>query len=371
MLPRALALAILLVPLGAAHGTPPAYDPLVVEMHGSLHAEGTFSETEPTAGALAFPASTPAAPGAPLRFAFQAPVRFAPAGGFEVELALRADAPIATGDGLELAIEPGGMPQRVALPPLLAPGETATARVTLAGAADHAEGSELALVVRALAPALAENTLFLVLGANASRMDVRDMRVPSVGDLALQDADVVELLSDRETFAPSRPATVHTFLVAHDAVATRGVQGDDWNATYVVLLGIEAEEDAQTHAFADRERRRAAAHALTVGGTLVRVHPGLGVAVPVASLPARIQCVANCPPGGFAYTIDAQGVAAPADRPSQLIPPPREERDVPVSEDGPDEKPTPLPPLAAGFALALALVLRRKVRERSRSSSER
>jgi hypothetical protein len=65
-------------------------------------------------------------------------------------------------------------------------------------------------------------------------------------------------------------------------------QGWSVNGTWVVLRGIEGDPDASAHSFPDRERRVAAAHAFTVNGVPARVHPGIGIVVPVASQPIRV-----------------------------------------------------------------------------------
>lgn len=356
---RPLAVLLLaLAPLAAAHGSPAPYDPLVVELHAFLTSDGALSEAAPQPGAVAFPAGAPPAGSAPLRFEIEAPVRFVPSGGFAVDLALRADAPVVAGDGLELAIEPGGEPARVPLPePVLAPGETTRVLVRLqASGAEYAEGDPIALVVRPLMPGLTEGALSVVVGGDVpSRVDALDMRVPTPADLGLQSTPLTEFILGKEEFASSAGTAVNVFRVGHDVISRP--EGHAWstNGTYVVLRGEEAGDVALQHSFVDRERRIGVAHEFSVNGIRARVHPGLGVVVPVTSLPIRVVCVANCPTAGFSHTIDAPGSdadAPPAERPSVLVPPPRETRGIPVSEDEDAPRNTPL---AGTLALLAAL----------------
>lgn len=355
---RALPLvALLLSPLAAAHGDAGAYDPLVVSLHAYLTADLRASEAAPDPGAVPFPAPAPAANAPPLRFALEAPVRFSPGSGFEVEITVRADRALvardADGNALELVVEPGGEPTRVALPePILAPGALATARATLqAPGAEYARGDALALAVRPLMPALTEGALSLVVGGDRpSRLDAPEMRVPSLADLELQDAPHTQFLLANETFA----SPAHVVHVRH-AETTMTVTP---NASVVVLRGEETGDDADAHAFPDADRRRAAAHAYTVNGALVRVHPGVGVVVEIGRETARILCATNCPPGGFAQTIAPGAGNAPGggDRPSVLVPPPRDTTGIPVSADD-EPKQTPLPIALVGAAVGAALAL--------------
>lgn len=363
---RRLALALLLAaPLALAHGPPAAFDPLVVELHTYLTADLLATEAPPEPGGIAFPPAAPASAPTPLRFTLSAPSRFS-AAGFDVELTLRADSLVPTrdadGDSFEIDIEPGGEPVRVALEdPVLAPGTLATvsARVTAPGVT-YAAGEPIALTILPLMPGLTQGALSLVVGGDApSRLDARDMRIPSVADLALQDEPRVAFLLANETFG----GPAHALLVGHDATRLVSQQ----NATYVVLRGEEEDPDASTHAFPDRERRIAAAHVYTVNGMRVRVHPGIGTVVTVpATATIRILCEANCPPGGYAQTIAPGTGNAPAgeDRPSVLVPPPRDTRGIPVSED---EKPreTPGMPIAILAGAGIAACGRKKGGARS------
>lgn len=352
----AAALLVLLAPSALGHGG--AYDPLVVDLHAFLTADGKIDERPPAPGAIAFPASSPAAPAAPLRFTFAAPVAFSAGAAFAVSLQLRADSAVvardADGNAFEINVEPGGTPVRVAIePPLLAPGAivNVSAMVQDDGAL-HAEGDEIALVVRPLMP-LAEGALSLVIGAG-STFDAPLMRVPTPADLRLQDVPHTEFLLESEAFEPPATHAVNAFRVTHEGIEPP--QAGAWSAdgTYVVLRGEEPEESASLHAYPDRARRVEAAHELRVNGVLARVHPGLGVVVRAPALPLRVECERNCP-AGFAWSYAPTSAGpTPTDGPSVLVPPPRDTRGIPVSEDEPEDRSIPGPHLALALALALA-----------------
>lgn len=369
-----LALVLLLAPpLAGAHGAASAYDPLVVEMHAFLTADGALAEAAPDAGEMAFPPSDPLEPGEPLVFALDAPVRFEPAGGLVVTLRLRAAQPVvardADGNAFELSLLRDGAPvegasRRVPLAdPVLAPDARATLdAVVQAPGVVFEERSRLALQVRPLMP-LAEGALLLLVGPEGSRADLPDMRVPRVADLKLQDAPLVEFVTENETFEPPEGSVATVVRVRHDRVeAPRAMLIG--SPTYLVLVGEEGEEEARSHSFPDRPRRLAAAHELLVGDRLVRVHPGLGVVVPLTRT-ADVTCARNCPPD-FRFSVPVQEAPRNGSVPSQeptgvLIPPPRSTAGIPVSQDAPPEdgRGVPGPALAATLAAAL-LAARRK-----------
>lgn len=365
--PRLLLLALLALPLAAGHGAAPAYDPLVLDMHLHLHADRTMVEAAPDEGAVAFSAITPGSAATPLEFTVKAPVAFAPAGSVDVELTLRADQLVvardADGNALELQVAPDGPPMRIALADaLLAPGTVASARASLAvPARTFEEGEEIRLVVRPLMPALAEGALSIVVGGDSpSRVDFREMRVPSPGDLRLQEVQHTEYLVGVDRFEPPADHAVNVFRVAHDTVTPPATTRFSSAGTYVILEG--AEPDGSSHRFPDRGRRLEAAHEFTVNGVLARVHPGLGVIVRVESQPALVQCVRNCPSGGFRATIGGDVEPATGEPPSVLVPPPRDTTGIPVSEDEPPAAQTPTGWTLAALGLVGAAAARRRHR---------
>lgn len=357
-------LALLLILSGAAaHGT--TYDPLVVELHGFLTSDGHISEATPAPGAVAFAASTPAAPAPALRFALAAPVRFEPGAPFEVTLSFRADKPVlprdAEGHAFEVNVEPGGTATRIDLAePILTPGSVASASATVqAPGALFAEGANVTLTIRPLMP-LADGSLAVIIGGDSpSRFDAPDMRVPVPADLRMQDLPHTEFLLETESFAPPATHAVNVFSIGHDAITPPAAGAWSANGTYVVLRGDEPAASANQHEHADRARRIEAAHEFRVNGLTARVHPGLGVVVRVLTQPIRVECVRNCP-AGYTWTYAAPASSSSAvDPPSALIPPPRDTRGVPVSEDEPAEKATPILPMVALAAIALAAMSKR------------
>lgn len=363
--PRLLLVVLLALPLAAGHGVAPAYDPLVVDMHLYLQADGGLGETAPDAGAVPLPAVTPGAAATPVTFSVKAPVAFAPAANVEVEVTLRADQLVvardADGNALELSLAPDGAPTRVALAdPVLAPGSVALARASLpVPMRTFEEGDELRIVVRPLMPALAEGALSIVIGGDApSRADFPEMRVPSPADLRLQDLPHTEYLVGKDRFDPPADHAVNVFRVEHDRITPPASPRFSAAGTYVVFEGVEA--DGSPHRFADRERRVQAAHEFTVNGLVARVHPGLGVIVRVESQPALVQCVRHCPPGGFSQRIGDDANAAAGEPPSVLVPPPRDTSGIPVSEDEPPAAETPFGWGVGALALVAAATLMAK-----------
>lgn len=377
---RTLAAALVLLAAAQpalAHGEDaPAeavFDPLRLSLHAYLSADGNLTDAIPAPGAVPLPASPPVAPAAAgLPFTLAVPVRFVPGQGIEVALHLRAEKPVLTrdadGNGLELALmrngeEVPGAARRVPLgDALLAPGATASARAVLqAPGVTFAKGDDLALVVRPLMPGLQEEALFVLVGGEAaSSVDIHDMRVPTLADLELQEADLTQFFLATEEFAPPRGAPSTVLRVLHDRVEVVGAVPP--GVAYLVLRGEEPAAEAAAHSSAHREGRIEAAHEFRLGATLVRVHPGVGVVVPVPTSPASIAvgCARNCP-SDFVLTLrsasDARAGSSPSasDEPqSVLIPPPRSTVGIPVSQDAPQEEKrlVPQPSLLALAGLA-------------------
>lgn len=374
---RAFSLVALLLALApAAHAQDARFDPLRLSYSGFLSGDGSIDATLPAPGAVPFATATPPAQATPLRFALASPVTFAPGAAFEVTLRVRADAPVvardADGFAFEVNVEPGGAAQRVAIdPPLLVPGTVSTIRAQVISSALYREGAELALSVRPLM-SFTEGALSLVVGCDGSAdpptssaaacggdepstFAAPDMRVPRPADLRLQDVGHTEFLLDGEAFEPPATHAVNVFRVSHASVTPPAQGAFSRNGTYVVLRGEEPPTDAAAHASADREARIAAAHELRVNGIPARVHPGLGVVVRAFAAPVRVECVRNCP-ADLSWSYAPPASTIPTDAPSSLIVPPRDTRGIPVSEDEPDEKPTPLGPGLALLALAGASV---------------
>ncbi|HVM44669.1 MAG TPA: hypothetical protein VM582_01940 [Candidatus Thermoplasmatota archaeon] len=354
---KALLALLLLAPLALAHA-PGGYDPLVLDLHAFLTAEGRIDERAPAPGGVAFPASAPPGPAAPLSFALAAPVRFVPGAAFDVTLRVRADGLVvardADGHAFEVNVEPGGAAQRIALdPPVLAPGSAATARAHVqAVGALYEEGQEMTLTIRPLMP-LGERALVLVVGGEQpSTFHAPDMRVPAPADLRLQDLPHTEFLLASEAFEPPSHHAVNTFVVSHEGVRPPASGAWSANGTYVVLRGEEPPESAREHAHTGRAQRVEAAHEFRVNGMTARAHPGLGVVVRVHAPPVRVECVRNCA-APFVWTYAPED-APRADPPSALVPPPRDARGIPASEDEPRGSDAPLPLLTLLAALALA-----------------
>lgn len=373
-----------------AHGEdapPGAFDPLSLALHAYLTADGALSESPPTAGAVPLPPTdaAPGLPGAPapagLAFVLAAPVRFVAGQGVEVALHLRAEKAVvardADGDALELSLRRNGeavpnATRRVPLgEPLLAPGQAASVRAILqAPGVTFAQGDEIALAVRPLMPGLQEGALFVLVGGeNASTADLHDMRVPTLADLALQETNLTQFLLETEDFVPPRGASATVLRVLHDRVELAGTSGAGPSGAsgpaYLVLRGEEGAAEAAAHSTPDRARRVAAAHEFHMGETLIRVHPGVGVVVPIppGTASASVNCLRNCPEGfGFLLRMGPEASdwprAGPEEPPSVLIPPPRSTSGIPVSKDAPEERRAlPQPGLLALAALAAGAAL--------------
>lgn len=352
-----------LLPLAAAQGGP--YDPLDLAWTAHLAAQGTLVTDPPEAGALSFPASDPATPALPLAFTAPAPVSFRFAGGAEARFVVMAQAPLVArngeGQSLEIALLADGAPAafaRAALPPVMAPGERAAVVAALVPAeAFVPKGATLALHVTALMPAVPADGLQLLVGPNAT-LAFGSLRVPSVTDLELGNAPLAEFALPDVHPIPSG-SVAQDVLVTHAGLAFASTAEAQGRPVVLLLRGVEDAETARAqHGHVDRERRLAAAHEVLVGGTAVRVHPGVGVAVPIGAGPGPVlvACGRNCGGGGGVVTFGANDATPPVivtNDGSVLIPPPRPTTGIPVSGDAPEEKATPWGPLALA-ALGLA-----------------
>jgi hypothetical protein len=377
-----LALATLM-PTAAAHDEVRlgVYDPLDLEMHLWLSDDARLVSAAPADGARPFAARQPGGDGAPLDFETEAPVTFSATTGLAVSLLLRAAQPVLAqgpdGASLELALLADGVPldgatKRVALQaPVLAPGATERVEVKLQPASTIEKGARLALRVTPLMPALAEGALAVATGPDASRADFAVVRVPSVAHLELNDPALPTWHLDDEAYRPADArAAVYEVRVSHTAIGLGSLTQPVGTNVTLVFGGEESAADAYAHHhFADAAARRAAAHELLVGDTLVRVHPGVGVAVAVDGSAARsvvIRCGANCPEPGFSAVlrfVEPEDVRPRAGSGNSVIPPPRNTSGVPVSQDAPDgdaRVPGPgvaaaVPALAAAAAIAVAV----------------
>lgn len=366
---RALIVLALLLP-GALAQEPP-FDPLALSWTGHLTAEGGLATNVPEAGGAFFPPTDATTGAIPLLFARESPLAFRLDAPARASLVLEATRPVvAHGGRIEVALMSGDEPLVLvdaALPAAaLAPGERVGLDVELdAGDAFVPRGASLGLRLAAVVPALAPDSLRVLVGSDASRVEIPSLRVPSAADLALQDAAYRQLLAG-EAYAPAPGEAVHERRVGHDGRLDVAIEEAAGRAVVLVLRGEEPRGDASAHAAFDTDARRAAAHAYRIGDALVRVHPGVGVVVPVGSGPApvKVACEANCPAtlaGRIAFTTSPTGPPAiVTDDGSVLIPPPRSTVGIPVSEDAPeDEARVPWGPVAL-LALALASTTRRR-----------
>jgi len=381
-----LAALAALAPLAAAHADPSetVYDPLTLDLHGWLTAEGGIAASPPAEGGVYFPSYTPADPPSHLDFSMKAPSRFAPATGLDVRVHLVADKPVVAqdsgGSSFTLTLLADGVAVKGASRTLslgqaaLAPGASADLATTLpAAGVTFDKGATLTLRVAPLAPALADASLKVAVGASAnSHADFLAAKLPGVQDLGLDEPPGVTLfLLSESTFQPREPdaALVTLSVSQNQTVALSKVASAP--VTYVVLRGDHSVAEGRAfHEFPDADARNAAAHVWRVGTQRVRVHPGVGVAVRVnvtAGSVVDVVCESVCPAGGWktslpplAATVTQGGVASdPAD---VLIPPPRNTAGIPVSGDAPPEEkkaPGPALPLVAGAA-GLTLILARR-----------
>lgn len=392
-----------LAPTAAAHGddSEEPYDPLAFDLLLFAASEGKLTEALPKAASLYFQAGEPNAPHPPLDFAFTSPARLSLETEVRVRLAYAMDKPMppanADGDSFELTLLLGGAPTnataKLKLPQtgfgLVGGGEpdVLEATVPLAGLR-VGEGEGIGLRIRPLMPLIPPDSLRLLVGASAAApmpppgttpgetegtmIFFPFVRIPTVADLRLQDAGTEEFLLAADPGFRSGTATVYFELRVMHATAELGpLETPNGRKAYLLLRGVESSADAHAHhETLDPAQRAGAAHLYQVGDRLVRVHPGVGVRVPLQpgsdGLNVAVKCVASCPGGGFERTIpllqpdDPEGATG-----GTLIPPPRSTKGIPVSEDAPQEGkksflPAPGPLLvAAAVAVAAGLTLSR------------
>ncbi|HEX2021839.1 MAG TPA: hypothetical protein VHH36_03950 [Candidatus Thermoplasmatota archaeon] len=381
-----LLLALLAAPPALAHGDPnaTAYDPLETDLHAWAGPDGALLRAAPAAGSLAFPGAPPGGQAGSLAFSVPAPLPASVLGAVRVTMAVEVSAPTpgrdADGNSLEVALTQAGEDvedgvARAQLPPLLTPGTvyTVEASVTPPGAL-YARGEAMGVRIRPLMVGLRDDQLFLRVGEEGTRVDFTRLRVPRVQDLGLGGEGLTVFDPRSDAFAPSVPnARVVSARVTHSSVDLGAIRVEQGKPLYVVLVGDEPPAQAEAeHERLDEADRLAAAHAFRIGTQLVRVHPGVGVALRVPTDKAallEVRCEANCPPGGFATAIRVEAPPDPAaDERSALIPPSpqRSTPATPTADADPDARSeTPGLPLAAALGAAALVALARRSRRRS------
>lgn len=352
---RAVALLLLiLAPPSLAQAE--AFDPLSLAWAAALTSEGRLADAPGPGGAILFPAADPTAASLPLAFQAEAPVSFRPGDPVTVTLVVEAIKPVLTQDregrSFEVTLRSGD--EVVArgtggvAAALLAPGERATVRVEAApGDVLVLRGAALALEVRPLMPALAGEALALRVGEGGSSAAL-PLQLPGVEALELQDAPYEEFLVTEGSFTAPLGLTTLTFTVGHSTVVGPTVDASASGPFVVLLLGEETREEAAAHAKVTREERLNASHEFLVDGARVRVHPGVGVVVPVAGRPV-VECARGCP-AGFRFALSGEAPPGTSPPPSSdgsvLIPPPRSTEGIPTSKDAPEGgNDTPFPAL--------------------------
>lgn len=373
---RILALAAALACALPGASAQSAFDPLALDLPGWLGPGGSIVPSAPPAGAVDFPASSPAAPGAPLFFSFVAPLPFSAPRGADVFLHLVESKPFVAQDASKMSLRlsllvdgaPAGNATSVAFAqPLAAPGGAEDVRATLA-LPPLVKGANVTLRLESLAPVLPEGGLSVALGP--STFSVPGARVPNVSDLELQDSPLQQFVIANGSFTTTeRNAAVYTVHVKHAGIDIESKRDPTQTVSriYVVLLGEESAADAAAHQTPDRARRIAAAHAFLVDGQLVRAHPGVGVVVPLhwngRNLTVPLECAANCPSGGFRQALSFAAIVPPSDAgdgANTLIPPPRDTSGIPTSQDAPPERHVLPAPWAALSVVAALLAARRR-----------
>jgi hypothetical protein len=360
-----LALAAL-APLAAAHADPleQAYEPLLLDFHGWLTADGAIAPAAPADGAVFVPAYAPGAAPSRLDFSMKAPSRFAPANGLDVRIHLVADKPVvaqdANGNAFTLTLLANGAPVPSASRTLslgqavLAPGGVADlAAVLQAPGATFDEGATLTLRLEPKMPALADQALKVAVGsASNSHADFPGARLPSVDDLGLVEPPGATLfpLSKGAFQPPEKDAAVVTFSVGQNATSLLSPLASA-PVTYVVLRGDHTVAEGRAyHEFPTAAERNAAAHVWRIGAQRVRVHPGVVIALRLnvtASSVVDVACESVCPLAGYkaslpALSVVAAGGGVASDPADVLIPPPRATAGIPVSGDAaPHEHATP------------------------------
>lgn len=374
--------AVLLAPGVLAHGdeAPTTFDPLVLGWPLVFDNDGLVEKgNDGYDSDIPFPATSPAARGSPLAFSYRAPVKHQLGQGLELVLSLRAASPIVTqdaeGNSFELTLLVGAAPlqeatKRVAIgTQVMAPGDVATIRATLqAPSTTFDEGALVTLTLTPLIAALPDDALYLVPSGSSAML--QSMRVPTVADLQLQTTNLTQFDTAKDAFVPREAnAKVIVGLVRHDTIDLSDAVIAAGQPTYLVLKG---DEDAHTatdnHGFATRDARVDAAHELRVGTVLVRVMPGIGVALPMTP-GTSVKCLRNCPEDFTANFTAGEPAVVPTSRPTlyedardTLVPPPPATGGVPVSKDKPAEKRAlALPAAFVIAALCAATLWRRRV----------
>lgn len=376
VLAAALALAL---PLASAHGdgAEAAYDPLALDARLHAAPDVTLGEDKPPEGGAFFPAGEPNKPQPPLDFAWTVPGALVLSGEAVVTLAASAEKPMVTRDrdgrSFEVVLLRNGEPVPGASARVGATDPAGTAALQPSplrfeaklklDALALAKGDVLALRVQPLMPLVPAEGLRVLVGGDAgTRLYVPSARVPTVKDLGLQDAPLEEFLLAAEPGLQGGSGVVHHALrVDHDKAEFVDGGASGTGRAFLVLRGAESSAAAhEHHETLDPARRAGAAHQFQVGDRLVRVHPGVGVKVPLApgpdGLTVTITCVLHCPVGGFERVVS---LATPDDPSgatgSTLIPPPRSTKGIPVSEDAPADEDQNLLPAPGSHAALLGM----------------
>ena len=369
-----LALSLLATPLTSAHGDAAegAYDPLMLDLHAFLQVDATLVEQNPRVDSIAWP--IPAQPGQPnpsLDFAIPAPQPMVTQRGLVATLVVHAGtagpAQDQRGDSFEVTLLRNGEPidgasARGSFGPLMVAGQTSNVSVAIAAPpTDFVAGDSMGIRVRPLMPLLREGDIILQLGPEGSRVDFDALRVPHVRDLGLATEGQTVFRLGEETFRPSLPnAAVITATVTHDGITFDRTNVTAGEPLYIVFVADEPHDVAEAaHERFDAEARRSAAHTYLVGGGVVHVHPGVGIAVRVdytEHANRRVTCFANCEEDA---PMELRVEPPPPTRPDQrgaLIPPPREQVTLPPDEretnDADARTPLALPAVLAGLTVA-------------------
>lgn len=379
-----LAVALLVLSSTArAHGNDneSPYDPRVLDLT-LLLSEGAMTEEAPAEGAVYFRPGEANAPHPPLEFTYVAPSRLALEGDVTLRFLLAMDRPVALqdkdGGSFEVSLAHnheilGSTTQRirVSAPTTGILGTStgtvqAEAKMSL-GSLALANADTLTVLIRPLMPVLPPDALKIVVGKPSSSLHLPLVRVPTLADMGLQDAPMQEfLLSDAPDLRSSATTFYYELRVDHARIEMPTREEAAGRKAFLVLRGVEGTADAHAHhEFGDDDRRRGAAHHFQVGKTLVRVHPGVGVVVPLVpggdGLSTTVSCMLHCPEQGYLRTLHLITPDGPEGATGgTLIPPPRNPAGVPVSEDAPedeeeDKRLLPSPGAAALLAILAAV----------------
>lgn len=317
---RALSLVVVLIAsafasaLVSAHGgPPPSYDPLQINIDGFPTTDGKISDAAPANGQVCFKQVDPSAAATPLTFSRPSPVTFSPSGGFHVIISITYTAPVAAQDqnGKSLLVATlvngtpvGGMSlQWSSSGPVETPGSFDRIDTVLVPATNVTipQGAVITLALTPMMPALPDGAMCVVVGEASSTTDFQFAQVPTVYDLALNDRSLQQwdMVTQNASY-PDPNLAINDIEVFHDHIQTNYVTFLTDKA-YINMKGAELSTDAEVyHAFPDSERRLNATHDFLVAGTFVRVHPGVGVVVPIdlSKVPAGqnyLACIRNCP----------------------------------------------------------------------------